>query len=67
MTDFVAPDRLILPTGDKYPHKGHLVAGTYEFDAATQTTDVTVEFPKPNYLLRPGLNVTLQSKSREIG
>jgi RND family efflux transporter MFP subunit len=52
---------LVLPTGDRYPYKGRLVAGAYEFDPATQTTEVTVEFPNPNYLLRPGLNVTLQS------
>src|SRR5262245_35121809 len=55
---------LLLPTGDRYPHKGRLVAGAYEFDPATQTTEVTVEFPNPNYLLRPGLNVTLQSSVR---
>jgi hypothetical protein len=52
------------PTGDKYPHKGRLVAGTYEFDPQTQTTEVTVEFPNPDYLLRPGLDVTLQSSLR---
>jgi membrane fusion protein (multidrug efflux system) len=52
---------LVLPTGDKYPHKGRLVAGAYEFNPATQTTEITVEFPNPDYLLRPGLNVTLQS------
>jgi RND family efflux transporter MFP subunit len=56
---------LVLPTGDKYPYKGRLVAGAYEFDPATQTTEVTVEFPNPDYLLRPGLNVTLQSSMRE--
>src|SRR5262245_2584875 len=55
---------LILPTGDKYPHTGHLVAGAYEFDPATQTTEVTVEFANPDYLLRPGLSVTLQSSIR---
>jgi len=52
---------LVLPTGDVYPHKGHLVAGSYEFNPKTQTTEVTVEFPNPDYLLRPGLAVTLQS------
>ena len=52
---------LVLPTGDKYPHKGRLVAGAYEFNPATQTTEITVEFPNPDYLLRPGLNVSLQS------
>jgi len=55
---------LVLPTGDKYPHKGRLVAGTYEFNTKTQTTEVTVEFPNPDYVLRPGLNVTLQSLIR---
>ena len=56
---------LVLPTGDKYPHKGRLVAGAYEFNPATQTTEITVEFANPDYLLRPGLNVTLQSSIRE--
>jgi RND family efflux transporter MFP subunit len=55
---------LVLPTGDRYPHKGRLVAGAYEFDPATQTTEVTVEFPNPDHLLRPGLDVTLQSSLR---
>jgi hypothetical protein len=55
---------LVLPTGDKYPHNGRLVAGAYDFNPATQTTEVTVEFPNPNLLLRPGLNVTLQSSIR---
>ena len=55
---------LVLPTGDKYPHKGRLVTGTYEFNTKTQTTEVTVEFPNPDHVLRPGLNVTLQSLIR---
>jgi len=52
---------LVFPTGDKYPLKGHLVGGAYEFNPATQTTQIIVEFPNPDYLLRPSLNVTLQS------
>ena len=55
---------LVLPTGDKYPHKGHIVAGDYQFNPAMQTVEVTVEFPNPDLLLRPGLNVTLQSSIR---
>jgi multidrug efflux pump subunit AcrA (membrane-fusion protein) len=55
---------LVLPTGDKYPFKGHPIAGTFEFNPATQTTEVIIEFPNPDYLLRPGLNVTLQSSIR---
>jgi RND family efflux transporter MFP subunit len=54
--------RLVLPNGDKYPHQGRAVAGSYEFNA--ETTEVTAEFPNPDYLLRPGLNVTLQSSIR---
>lgn len=55
---------LVLPTGERYPHKGRLVAGAYEFDPETQITEVTVEFPNPDLLLRPGLQVTLQSMLR---
>ena len=52
---------LVLPTGDNHPYKGRVVAGAYAFDPATQTTDVTVEFPNPDFLLQPGLIVTPQS------
>lgn len=52
---------LVLPDGDKYPYKGRLIAGGYELDPATQTVEVAVEFPNPDLLLRPGLDVTLQS------
>lgn len=55
---------LVLPTGDKYPHRGRPVAGSYEFNPATQTVEIIIEFPNPNYLLRPGLNVTLLSSVR---
>jgi hypothetical protein len=55
---------LMLPSGDKYPLKGHLIAGAYEFNPTTQTTEVIIEFPNPDYLLRPGLKVTLQSSMR---
>jgi membrane fusion protein (multidrug efflux system) len=55
---------IVLPNGDKYPHKGRLVGGSYAFNTETQTTEVTAEFPNPDYLLRPGLAVTLQSSIR---
>jgi RND family efflux transporter MFP subunit len=55
---------MVLPTGDKYPHKGRIVGGDYQFDPATQTVEVTVEFPNPDLLLRPGLTVSLQSSIR---
>ena len=55
---------IVLPTGDKYPHEGRQVAGSYAFDPAMQMTEVTVAFPNSNLWLRPGLNVTLQSSIR---
>jgi RND family efflux transporter MFP subunit len=55
---------VILPDGDKFPHKGRIVSIAREFDPATQTAEVTVEFPNPDHLLRPGLQVTLQSSVR---
>lgn len=52
---------LLLPGGEAYPQPGKLVAGSYAFDAATQTIAIAVEFPNPDYLLRPGLEVRLRS------
>jgi RND family efflux transporter MFP subunit len=55
---------LVLPNGEKYPHTGRLVEGTGEFDPPTQAMAVAVEFENPEFLLRPGLTVTLQSSVR---
>lgn len=55
---------VILPNGDTYPHKGRLVASTGEFDPATQRMTIAVEFDNPEFLLRPGLVVTVQSSVR---
>lgn len=52
---------LVLPNGDPYPFKGRLVAGTGEFNPASQTMLIAVEFDNPDYLLRPGLAVVLKS------
>lgn len=52
---------LILPDKQKYLHAGRLVAGSGEFDAATQMMSILVEFANPEFVLRPGLAVTLQS------
>lgn len=64
-TDAQADQRLefslILPDGGTFPHKGRLVAGGYAFDAQTQKIEIVVEFPNPTYLLRPGLEVMLQT------
>ena len=53
---------LILPNGDKFLHAGRIVTGSNEFNRETQMIDILAEFPNPTYLLRPGLNVTVQAK-----
>lgn len=55
---------VVLPNGDKYPHKGRLVGVISEFNPATQSIAVAVQFENPDLLLRPGLNVTVQSSVR---
>jgi multidrug efflux pump subunit AcrA (membrane-fusion protein) len=61
-----APERyefsLILPNGERFPQVSRYVGGGYEFEAETQTIVLWLEFPNPDYLLKPGLRVTLQSK-----
>lgn len=56
---------LILPGGYQYSHRGRLTAGSGAFDPSTQTMAVIVEFDNPDHLLRPGLEVTLRSSSRQ--
>jgi membrane fusion protein (multidrug efflux system) len=53
-----------LPNGKKLPQVGRISGGGYEFDPKTQAMEVTVEFPNPGLLLRPGLAVTLQAKEK---
>jgi RND family efflux transporter MFP subunit len=55
---------LILPNGERFPHVGKIVAGGYEFNLETQKIEILLEFPNPDYLLRPGLTVTLQSPNK---
>jgi RND family efflux transporter MFP subunit len=55
---------LILPNGEKYSHSGRLIAGVSEFKPATQVMAITVEFDNPEFTLRPGLGITLQSSTR---
>lgn len=53
---------LILPNGVRYPHKGRLVSGGYQFENKSQKMEVWAEFPNPDHLLRPGLRVKLESR-----
>ena len=55
---------LILPNGEKFPNVGRIVTGGSEFNRETQMIDILAEFPNPTYLLRPGLNVTVQTKTK---
>lgn len=50
---------IMLPTSDAYSHRERLVARSYEFSSDAQTTEVKVEFPSPEHLLRRGLAVHL--------
>ena len=56
---------LILPNGEKYTYTGRRVAGIAEFNPTTQVMKIVVEFANSEFLLRPGLNVTLRSVVRE--
>ena len=53
---------LILPNGDKFSHVGRIITGSNEFNRDSQMIDILAEFPNPTYLLRPGLNVTVQTR-----
>lgn len=53
---------LILPDGETYPYSGRPTSGDYEVDRATQTISVWAEFPNPDFVLRPGLKVKIQSR-----
>jgi RND family efflux transporter MFP subunit len=53
---------LILPNGEKFAYTGKIVTGSNEFDRDTQMIDILAEFPNPTYLLRPGLNVIVQTR-----
>jgi len=53
---------LVLPNGKVYPHSSRLVSAHYELDRGTQTLATRAVFPNPDFLLRPGLEVTVQSR-----
>ena len=56
---------LVLPSGEIYPYPGRLISADYELDWDTQTLATWAEFPNPDFLLRPGLKVTVQSRIRD--
>ena len=52
---------LTLPNGETYAHTGRMVGGTGTLNPATQNMAIAIEFSNPDFLLRPGLKVTLRS------
>jgi membrane fusion protein (multidrug efflux system) len=45
---------LVVATGAKYPHKGHIYAVNRQVDVRTGAILVQAEFPNPDNVLRPG-------------
>ena len=52
---------LELPSGTEFPHRGKLISTPFEFDPETGIGYSIAEFPNPEYLLRPGMKVTITS------
>ena len=46
--------RLILPTGEQYPHPGKIAFTDNQVDASTGTVAIYADFPNPDHLLLPG-------------
>jgi len=53
---------LILPNGERFARTGKIVTGSNEFNRDTQMIDILAEFSNPTYLLRPELNVAVQTR-----
>ncbi len=51
--------RIVLSTGEKYPHDGKIVFLDNEVGSTTGTIQAEAEFPNPNGLLKPGQFVDL--------
>lgn len=51
--------KLTLPDGKEYPHTGRPLSASYGLDETTQEAVVIVEFPNPDNVLRPGMNVVV--------
>ncbi|CTQ55342.1 Toluene efflux pump periplasmic linker protein TtgD precursor [Roseibium album] len=57
---------LIMPGGDAYEHTGRLISNTFGVDTATSMGSVLVQFPNPDYVLRPGLKVAAKALWKEL-
>ncbi|MXN67228.1 efflux RND transporter periplasmic adaptor subunit [Stappia sp. GBMRC 2046] len=51
---------LQLPDGSIYEHTGRALSARPYINEATQMGTIIAQFPNPNYILRPGLRVTLR-------
>ncbi len=55
--------QLIFPTGEVYPHAGHLYAAQLQVDQQTGTLQLVGEFPNPGNILRPGQFVRVKART----
>ena len=56
---------LELPDGSKYPHQGKLLTTPYKYDSETGVGHSIAEFPNPDRVLRPGLQVKVTSYEKQ--
>lgn len=56
---------LILPTGERYGHKGSIAFADNQVNATTGTVAIYADFPNPDHLLLPGQFVTAVVHSAE--
>lgn len=54
------PIRLVLPDGTPYPEPGAFVFAERAISGATGTLGLRAQFPNPDLLLRPGMNVRVR-------
>lgn len=50
---------LELPNGTTYSHTGRIVSASFGLDQTSQEAAIIVEFPNPDQILRPGMNVVV--------
>ena len=50
---------LVLPDGSEFPYMGKIVSASFGLNADTEEAVVLIEFPNPDHLLRPGMEVVV--------
>ena len=60
------PSRLFLADGTEYPYLGTYQASDRQVDIKSGTIQVTIHFPNPNNLLRPGQYARIQAETDKV-